>query len=156
MIVCGPLAGSLGTRHGHAPALRIGLATSSSALLLLAFAHDHAVLVLVWMGALGIGIASALSAIGSLVIAHSRASETGVASGVNLITRTIGAAVGAQIAAAVISAHTSAGSLVPDETGFTIAFALAGGAAALALVPTALLGGRRSRSRRRRLALSPA
>ena len=42
-----------------------------------------------------------------------------------MIMRTIGAAVGAQIAAAVISAHTPVGSLVPDEIGFTIAFALA-------------------------------
>ena len=40
MIVCGPLAGALGSRHGHALALRIGLGASSSALALLAFAHD--------------------------------------------------------------------------------------------------------------------
>jgi MFS family permease len=154
MILCGPLAGSLGTRFGHEPVLRIGLATASLALLLLAFAHDSTVLVLVWMGALGVGIAAALSALGSLVIEHSRASETGVASGVNLITRTIGAAVGAQIAAAVVSAHTAAGSLVPDEAGFTVAFALAGGAAGLALVPAALLS--RRRGRLRRLALDAA
>jgi EmrB/QacA subfamily drug resistance transporter len=154
MIVCGPLAGSLGTRYGHESALRFGLAFTGVALLLLAFAHDEAALVLVWMGVLGIGVASALSALGSLVIANSRASETGVASGVNLITRTIGAAIGAQVAAAVISAHTPAGSLVPDEAGFTIAFALAGGAAALALVPATLLGGRSMRLRR--LALNPA
>jgi MFS family permease len=125
------------------------------ALLLLAFAHDSSALVLVWMGALGVGIASALSAIGSLVIENSRASETGVVSGVNLITRTIGAAIGAQVAAAVISAHTTAGSLVPSEPGFTVAFALAGGAAGVALVPTLLLGDRRLRFRRR-LALNPA
>jgi MFS family permease len=155
MIVCGPLAGSLGTRYGQARALRFGLAFASVALLLLAFAHDSSALVLVWMGVLGVGVASALSAIGSLVIENSHASETGVASGVNMITRTIGAAIGAQVAAAVISAHTAAGALVPSEAAFTVAFALAGGAAGVALVPTLLLGGRRLRFRRR-LALNPA
>ena len=156
MIVCGPLAGALGTRYGHALALRIGLGASSVALMLLAFAHEDRWPALAWMGLLGVGIAFALAASGSLVLEHSAASETGVASGVNLIMRTIGAAVGAQVAAAVISAHTSAGALVPAESGFTIAFALAAGAAALALVPAAGLGRRRRGSRARRPALSPA
>jgi MFS family permease len=154
MIVCGPIAGALGTRYGHAFALRLRLVASSSALVLLAFAHDDQGLALTWMALLGIGIAFALAAIGTLVIEHSAASETGV---VNMIMRTIGAAVGAQVAAAVISAHTPAGSLVPGESGFTIAFALAAGAAGLALAPAAGSGRRRRRRlRAARPALSPA
>ena len=157
MIVCGPAAGWLGTRFGHAVALRIGLAASAVAFGLLAFAHSDAGLALVWMGLLGVGIAFALAAIGTLVIENSAASETGVASGVNMIMRTIGAAVGAQVAAAVISAHTPLGSLVPEESGFTIAFALAACASCLALIPAFAIG--RGRGRRRsqlRPALSPA
>ena len=154
MIVCGPAAGWLGTRFGHAVALRIGLAASSVAFGLLAFAHSSSGLALVWMGLLGVGIAFALAAIGTLVIENSAASETGVASGVNMIMRTIGAAVGAQIAAAVISAHTPVGALVPDESGFTIAFALAAGAAGLALIPAFAVG--RRRRPRLRPAFSPA
>ena len=68
---------------------------------------------------------------------------------------TIGAAVGAQVAAAVISAHTPVGALVPDESGFTIAFALAACAATLALIPAFAIG-RRRRRLRLRPALSPA
>jgi MFS family permease len=157
MIVCGTVAGALGTRYGHAWALKIGLGASSLALVLLAFLHDDRVPALAWMALLGIGIAFALAAIGTLVIEHSAASETGVASGGNMIMRTIGAAVGAQVVAAVISAHTSAGSLVPSESGFTIAFALAAGAAGLASVPAAGLGRRgRGGLRAGRAALSPA
>jgi EmrB/QacA subfamily drug resistance transporter len=157
MVVCGPAAGWLGTRLGHAVALRIGLASAALALLLLAFEHASPGLALVWLGLLGVGLAFALAAIGSLVIEHSDASETGVASGVNLIMRTVGAAVGAQVTAAVISAQTPAGSLVPHEAGFTIAFALAAAAVVLALVP-ALAVGHRRRSRRAPLrpALNPA
>ena len=155
MVVCGPVAGWLGTRLGHAVTLRIGLASSAAAFLLLAFAHDDPAAALAWMGLLGIGLAFALAAIGTLVVENSDASETGVASGVNLIMRTVGAAIGAQVAAAVISAATPAGSLIPHEAGFTLAFALAAGAASLALIPALLLG-RRERRQRLRLALSPA
>ena len=102
-------------------------------------------------------VAFALAAIGTLVIENSHARETGVASGVNMIMRTIGAAVGAQVAAAVISAHTPVGSLVPDEIGFTISFALAGCAASLALIPAFAIGRKRRRRRPRlRHALNPA
>jgi hypothetical protein len=52
-------------------------------------------------------------------------------------------------------AATPVGSLIPHEAGFTLAFALAAGAASLALIPALLLG-RRERRRRLRLALSPA
>jgi MFS family permease len=61
MIVCGPAAGWLGTRYGHAIALRIGLAAGASALSLLAFAHEDPALALVWMGLLGVGLAFALA-----------------------------------------------------------------------------------------------
>ena len=47
--------------------LRIGLAASAVAFGLLAFAHDAPWLALVWMGLLGVGIAFALAAIGTLV-----------------------------------------------------------------------------------------
>jgi MFS family permease len=148
MVVCGPLAGSLGGRIGYAAVLQLGLLASAGALTLLAFAHEDPALALVWMGLLGSGIAFALAAIGSLVIEHSSASETGVASGVNLIMRTVGASIGAQIAAVVITAR-------PDEHGFTIAFALSAGAAALALLPAVAAGGGRRRVRLRP-AVSPA
>jgi hypothetical protein len=69
--------------------------------------------------------------------------------------RTVGAAVGAQVAAAVISTATPAGALVPHESGFTTSFALAGLAVTLALIPAFALGGR-SRRLRLRPALSPA
>jgi EmrB/QacA subfamily drug resistance transporter len=156
MVVCGPIAGWLGTRVGHAVTLRIGLSASAGAFLLLAFAHDSSSLALVWMAVLGVGLAFALAAIGTLVVEASDPSETGVASGVNLIMRTVGAAVGAQVAAAVISAETPLGSVVPHEAGFTTAFALAAASSGLALIPASLLGRRRRRRQRLRPALSPA
>jgi hypothetical protein len=60
----------------------------------------------------------------------------------NTIMRTIGAALGSQVAAAIISAHTIAGTEIPLEEGFTIAFTISAAGALIALLPTFLLGRR--------------
>ncbi len=98
----------------------------------------------VWLPIMGAGMAFALAAIGALVIDHSRPEETGVTSGMNTIMRTSGAAIGAQIAAALVSAHPGTGD------GYTLAFAMGALALLAALVPTLLLG------RERRSAAEPA
>ncbi len=142
MIAAGPLAGALGTRHGRVLPLRIGLALGAASLAGLAALHDSQWLIAAWMPVMGTGIAFALAAIGALVIDHSRPEETGVTSGMNTIMRTSGAAIGAQIAAVIVSAH-------PTE-GYTIAFALGALGLIAALVPTLLL------ERRHPAALEPA
>ena len=106
MILAGPLGGALGTRHGRAVPLRIGLALGAVALALLAGLHDEPWMVAAWLPLMGCGMAFALAAIGALVLDNSRPHETGVASAMNSIMRTAGAAVGAQIAAAIVSART--------------------------------------------------
>jgi hypothetical protein len=57
----------------------------------------------------------------------------------NTIMRTVGAALGSQVAAAIISANTIAGTEIPAERGFTLAFTISAVGALLALVPTLLL-----------------
>jgi EmrB/QacA subfamily drug resistance transporter len=144
MIIAGPLGGSLGTRVGPAVVLRIGIVLLGVAAALLALVHDEPWTIYAWMTLFGVGIAFSFASLGALVIANSAAHETGVATGMNTIMRTVGAALGAQIAAAVISSYTIAGTEVPLERGFTIAFAMGAGGALVALVPTLLL---RSRAR---------
>jgi EmrB/QacA subfamily drug resistance transporter len=139
MMVAGPLAGALGTRVGPVVPLRIGIALAACALGLLALLHDQRWTIYAWMSLMGVGLAFSFAALGSLVIDHSGAQETGVASGMNTIMRTIGAALGAQVAAAVISGNTLAGTDVPLERGFTIAFAMGSAGALVALAPTLLL-----------------
>ena len=97
---------------------------------------------------MGAGMAFALAAIGALVIDHSRPEETGVTSGMNTIMRTSGAAIGAQIAAAIVSAHPGTGD------GYTIAFAMGALGLLAALAPTLLLT--RHRAARPLLAPAPA
>jgi len=139
MMVAGPFAGALGTRVGNHVTLRIGIGFLVLALVLLATVHDEPWTIYAWMVFMGIGLAFSFAALGTLVIENSPPGETGVASGMNTIMRTIGAALGSQVAAAIITANTLPGTDVPAESGFTLAFALGAAGALVALLPTFLL-----------------
>jgi MFS family permease len=146
MIAAGPLAGALGTSRGRVLPLRIGLGLGAVSLAGLAALHTDELLFAVWLPVMGAGMAFALAAIGALVIDNSRPEETGVTSGMNTIMRTSGAAIGAQIAAAIISAHPGSGH------GYTIAFGMGALGFVAALAPTLLL----TRRRALHAALAPA
>ena len=139
MIAAGPVAGALGTRRGRVLPLRIGLTLGAGSLAGLALLHADKLLFAAWLPIMGAGMAFALAAIGALVIDHSRPEETGVTSGMNTIMRTVGAALGSQVAAAIISANTIAGTEIPAESGFTLAFTISAVGALVALGPTFLL-----------------
>jgi EmrB/QacA subfamily drug resistance transporter len=138
MIAAGPVAGALGTSKGRVVPLRIGLALGAGSLAGLAALHAHQAWFVLWLPIMGVGMAFALAAIGALVIDHCRPEETGVASGMNTIMRASGAAIGAQIAAAIVSAHPQSGD------GYTIAFAMAAIGLVAALAPTLVLTRRRA------------
>jgi EmrB/QacA subfamily drug resistance transporter len=142
MMVAGPFAGALGTRVGNHVTLRIGISFLVLALVLLATWHDAPWTIYAWMVFMGIGLAFSFASLGTLVIEYSPPGETGVASGMNTIMRTIGAALGSQVAAAIISANTLAGTEIPVERGFTLAFAISAAGALVALLPTFLLARR--------------
>jgi len=136
MALAGPLSGSLVTRRGGVLTLRLGLTGAGAGLALLAAVHAEPWQVAVWHALLGTGVALALTAVGALVLQHSRAAETGAAAGMNSIMRTVGGALGAQVAATCLVAT--------GDGRFAAAFAIAAAAAAAALVPALVLGaGRR-------------
>jgi EmrB/QacA subfamily drug resistance transporter len=142
MMLTGPLAGALGARIGNERTLRIGISFLVLALVLLAAVHHAPWTIYVWMVFLGVGLAFSFASLGTLVIQYSTPAETGVASGMNTIMRTIGGALGAQVAAAIISANTIAGTEIPLERGFTLAWTVGAAVALVALLPTFLLGRR--------------
>jgi EmrB/QacA subfamily drug resistance transporter len=142
MMFAGPFAGALGTRLGNHVTLRIGIGFLVLALGLLALVHHEPWTIYAWMVLMGIGLAFSFAALGALVIDYSPPGETGIASGMNTIMRTIGAALGSQVAAAIITANTIAGTDIPAESGFTLAFTLGAVGALVAFLPTFLLGRR--------------
>ncbi|MBA2580278.1 MAG: MFS transporter [Thermoleophilaceae bacterium] len=156
MLLAGPLAGAAGTRFGAAWPLRFGLASIALGVFLIAFFHDAPWMIFVFMMFHGIGVAAALSAVGNLVVENVSAADTGVASGMNSIMRTTGAAFGAQISSAVVTAYAIPSTTVPLEAGYTIALAISASAALFGLALTTLLsppGGRMRGLQRRRVAV---
>jgi MFS family permease len=110
--------------------LLLGALISSLAFVILAFAHSSSWQIYVAMLVMGIGIGFAFASMANLIVESVPAEQTGIATGMNTIVRSIGGAIGSQVAAGIITATVAAGGL-PSERGFTIAFAVA--AAALAL-----------------------
>jgi EmrB/QacA subfamily drug resistance transporter len=138
MLVAGPGAGWLGMRFGPRLPLLIGVATTAAAFLVLAVAHTEPWHVYVSSLLLGAGIGLAFASMATLIVDAVPQTMTGVATGMNTIMRSVGGALGAQIAASVVGAHLSASGL-PEESGFVAAFVLSAAVLLLAFAAALLI-----------------
>jgi EmrB/QacA subfamily drug resistance transporter len=121
MGVMGSLAGRVERRFSSRQALVAGSAISAVALGWLGLASRPADM-LICSALLGAGIGLAYAALGNLIVQAVPPDQTGVASGMNTVVRTLGGAVGGQIAATLVVDHTTG--LLPGLTGFTDTFVL--------------------------------
>ena len=119
----GSLAGRVERRFGSRRALVAGAAVSAVACGWLTFTSRHPYDLLVSSLLLGIGIGLAFAALGNLIVQAVPPQQTGVASGMNTVLRTLGGALGGQIAATFVAASTVRG--LPAQTGFTATFGMA-------------------------------
>ena len=125
MTVLGLYAGRISARFGSRSALLTGTAFTTASFALLAVAHRHPFELLIAAGLLGIGVGLAFAALGNLIVQAVPNHQTGVASGMNTVMRTLGGALGGQLSATFIAAHTAHGQ--PTVTGFTETFWMATG-----------------------------
>jgi EmrB/QacA subfamily drug resistance transporter len=138
MFLVGSAAGRISARYGSRLSLAAGTAVTAAAFLLLTLAHGAPADFLIASALMGIGIGLAFAALGNIVIHAVPAGQSGVASGVNTVMRTLGGALGGQLSATFIANHVTHG--LPTVTGFTETFVmatifLAVGIAASLLVP---------------------
>lgn len=126
-LIVGPLTGRIARRIGSRAELLIGVALMLGAYLALTFAHSHAWELILATGALGLGLGFGLAALANLIVGAVGPRQTGVATAMNTVMRTLGGAFGAAIAAECLA---RGGSLDGD---FTLAFALCAGALALGI-----------------------
>ncbi|HWV22976.1 MAG TPA: MFS transporter [Thermomicrobiales bacterium] len=107
----------------------------------LAFARTEVWQILFGVVVLGLGISTAFAAMPALIIRAVPPHETGSATGLNAVLRSVGGAIGSAASIAVLSSFTLAGESLPDNRGYTIAFltgalcCLAGVIASLTLTP---------------------
>jgi EmrB/QacA subfamily drug resistance transporter len=136
----GSLTGRIARRYGSKFALVVGSAITALAFVWSAAQHEHPYDILISCALMGIGMGFAFSALGNLIVGAVDPHQTGVASGMNTVMRTLGGALGGQVSATFIADHTRHG--LPTVAGFTQSYWMATGfliVAALAglLIPVA-------------------
>jgi MFS family permease len=125
MTILGMYAGRISARFGSRSALLAGTAFTTASFALLTVAHSHPYDLLVAAALLGVGVGLAFAALGNLIVLAVSNHQTGVASGMNTVMRTLGGALGGQLSASFIAAN--AVHRVPTVTGFTETFLMATG-----------------------------
>lgn len=119
----GSLAGRVERRFSSRNALVVGAALSAVACGWLTIASRHPYDMVLSSTVLGVGIGLAFAALGNLIVQAVPADQTGAASGMNTVLRTLGGALGGQIAATFVVASTVHS--LPGLSGFTRTFAMA-------------------------------
>jgi EmrB/QacA subfamily drug resistance transporter len=125
-LVVGPYAGRIERRLGSRMQLQAGMACVLIAYVALFDAHATTPELLAATIILGLGLGLGLSSLANLIVAAVRQDQTGVATGVNTVMRTLGGAFGAQLATTCITASVRHG--LPTDSGFTLAFGVCAGA----------------------------
>jgi len=133
MVVFGPVAGILVRKVGPKLPMLLGGVSVTAAFVLPAIAHGELWQVVVSGLLTGAGIGLAFAAMSNAIIESVPAEQTGEASGVNAIARTIGSSIGTAVIAALISSHSTPQGL-PADDAFTIGFWVCAAVAVLAIV----------------------
>ena len=128
-------------RYGARAVLVVGAATGIVGFALLAVGHAESWQVIGASLLVNVYISLAYGALPALVVGEVEAGETGVATSMNAIARTVGASAAAAIVAVLLSRNTNG---YPPESSFTIIFALG---AATGLIAMLLIGASRPRLR---------
>lgn len=145
MLPAGPYGGRLGLQIGSRLALTIGLVVSGIGAGLLALLHAHPWQVIVFYAVGAAGVAVAFGAMPKVIADAVSPTETGIATGMNTVIRTVGSAIGAQVAITLLASRTIPGTEIPAESGFALSLGL-GTAAAFIGAAIALLIPRQPRT----------
>ncbi|MGO9960456.1 MAG: MFS transporter [Solirubrobacteraceae bacterium] len=138
-LIVGPLTGRIARRVGSRVQLLAGVALMLGAYLALTLAHRHAWQLILATGALGLGLGFGLGALANLIVVAVGPRQTGVATAMNTVMRTLGGAFGAAIAAECLARSSSL------NADFTLAFAICAGALALGTAAVLAIPGKRLR-----------
>jgi EmrB/QacA subfamily drug resistance transporter len=137
MLIVGAQTGRLEKLFGSKPPLLAGGVLALIAFVILAFARAAGWEIYLASAFLGSGIGLAFAAMANLIIENVGPEQTGVATGMNTVTRTVGGGFGGAATASILAGTVGAGGY-PSAHAYTAAFGLC--AAALAVGAVAGLG----------------
>ena len=146
MLPAGPFGGVLGRWVGFKLSLAIGLVVTAIGSASLAAFHDEPWQLMLGYAIGAAGVAVAFGAMPKLIADAVAPTETGIATGMNTVVRTVGSVIGSQAAVTLLASDVIEGTSIPAESGFTTSLWL-GAAAALmaALLALAISPRRRAR-----------
>jgi EmrB/QacA subfamily drug resistance transporter len=121
ILIVGQMAGILERRIGSRGALIGGALFALACYVMLVADRSAPLEIYVAAGLLGIGIGLSFSAMANLIVENVRQDQTGVATGMNAVTRTLGGAFGGQLAATLLASNLGAGGM-PTDSGFGLSF----------------------------------
>ncbi|MEV5574651.1 MFS transporter [Spirillospora sp. NPDC052269] len=135
MTLAGIAAGRLHHRVGSRAVLMVGAVLTGVGYGFVALVHGAMWELYVGGTARGIGLGLAYAAVANLVVAAVEPAQTGVATGVNTLLRTVGGSLGTQVSAVILTASAVHGHPAGAgyATGFTITAVTMAGVLALAL-----------------------
>jgi EmrB/QacA subfamily drug resistance transporter len=122
MLLVGPFAATLSHRHGAKVPALLGTALTGVAYAMLAVAHATHAEIVAGLVVQGLGIGLAFASLANLIVEAVPQEQTGAATAINTIMRTVGGAFGSSIPASILAAHTLAGTALPTEHAFTVVF----------------------------------
>jgi MFS family permease len=132
MLAFGPLSGRLGLRFGARVPLIAGGLISAAGLALEAASHASEGAVIGYSIVVFAGVGLAFAAMPNLIVGAVPRSETGEATGVNTLIRSLGSSVGSQIAATLLAVGVTAAHPLPPGSAYTKAFVIGAAVAAAA------------------------
>jgi EmrB/QacA subfamily drug resistance transporter len=145
MGLLGTAAGRVSRRWGSKLALIAGAAVTAVGFAFAVLAHAHPYDMLITSSLLGIGVGLAFAALGNLIVQAVPPTQTGVASGMNTVMRTLGGALGGQLSATFIADNTAHG--LPSVTGFTDTYVMAAAFLVVCVLAGLLVPGMRAVTR---------
>jgi EmrB/QacA subfamily drug resistance transporter len=146
LLIFSPVGGRISGAVGSKVPLVLGTCVTVVSFVILA-AGGSPESIYIAAGLLGVGIGFAFAALANLIVEAVRPDQTGIASGMNTLVRTIGGAIGAEVAASILAANVLA-SGYPEKRGYTLTFILCAAVLAVAVLASLLVPGRaRARSR---------
>ena len=144
MVIFGPLAGLLDRRFGPKVPLFIGAVVVAVGFGVPALSHGELWQVVLSGVLTGAGIGLCFASMSNAIIESVPSAQTGEATSVNAIARTVGSSIGTAVIAATISSYATPQGL-PTDDAFTIGFAVCGGVAVLAIIAALLVPSARRR-----------
>ena len=123
IVIVGQAAGVLERRIGSRGSLIGGTVFALTCYALLVTGRSQEWEIYVAAGLLGIGIGLSFSAMANLIVENVRQEQTGVATGMNAVTRTLGGAFGGQLAATLLANNVSAAG-TPTSAAFELSFVM--------------------------------